>query len=205
AEVQNRLADLDLPEQYSMIYGGQWETIEETNRELLLVISLSLFLVFVVLAVQYERLTNPLIILATAPLALIGVILGLWATQTPLSAPVLIGVILLVGVVVNNAILLVEYIEIGRRQKKLSLAHAIVSAGSLRLRPILMTTSTTVLGMTHLALGIGSGAEIMQPLAITVISGLLFSSLLTLFVIPVLYLIVHRMAFQLKTFLTRSA
>jgi multidrug efflux pump subunit AcrB len=193
-EVEARLADLELPEQYSMIYGGQWETIQETNRELAIVVVLAMFLVFVVLAVQYERLSNPLIILAAAPLALVGVVGILWLTETPLSAPVLIGVILLIGIVVNNAILLVEYIEIGRRQHDLPIREAIVEAGRIRLRPILMTTTTTVLGMTPLAFGLGSGAEIMQPLALCVIGGLLVSMLLTLFVIPCLYLLISSYA-----------
>ncbi len=202
AQVEARLADLVLPDQVSLIYGGQWETIQETNRELTVVVLLAIFLVLVVLAVQYERLSNPLVILATAPLALIGVVAILWATGTPLSAPVLIGVILLVGIVVNNAILLVEYIEIGRREEGLRPARAVVRAGTVRLRPILMTTSTTVLGMTPLALNLGTGAEIMQPLALCVIGGLLVSMLLTLFLIPCLYLIVGAFSERLKSVLT---
>ncbi len=198
AQVERRLGDLELPEQYSLIFGGQWETIQETNRELGTVVLLAVFLVFVVLAVQYERVANPLVILSAAPLALIGVVLALWLTGTPLSAPVLIGVILLIGIVVNNAILLVEYIERGRRELGLSPAHAVVSAGSVRLRPILMTTSTTVLGMTPLALALGEGGEIMQPLALTVIGGLLVSMVLTLFVVPCLYLVVSRGAERIK-------
>lgn len=205
AAVEARLADLELPEQYSLIFGGQWETIQETNRELTTVILLAVFLVFVVLAVQYERLSNPLVILATAPLALIGVVLMLWLTATPLSAPVLIGVVLLIGIVVNNAILLVEYIEIGRRERGLDLHRAIVEAGATRLRPILMTTSTTVLGMTPLAIGIGEGAEIMRPLALAVIGGLLVSMLLTLVVIPCLYYIVSGWSERLVGWLTGRA
>jgi multidrug efflux pump subunit AcrB len=126
----------------------------------------------------------------------------LWLTQTPQSAPVLIGVVLLVGVVVNNAILLVEYIELGRRRDGLSAREAIVCAGAARLRPILMTTSTTVLGMTPLALGLGEGSEIMRPLALTVIGGLLGSMVLTLFVVPSLYLIVSGAAERLTRWLT---
>lgn len=201
ATAQARLRDLDLPEGYGLVFSGQWETIEETNRELGIVVVLALFLVFVVLAVQYERLSNPLVILAAAPLALIGVALMLHFTSTPLSAPVLIGVILLVGIVVNNAILLVEYIEIGRT-RGLGVVRAVVAAGSVRLRPILMTTLTTVLGMTPLALGLGQGAEIMQPLALTVVGGLLGAMLLTLLVVPCLYLIIDRFAAVLGLALT---
>lgn len=200
-EAQARLRAMDLPEGYSLVFSGQWETIEETNRELTIVVALALFLVFVVLAVQYERLSNPLVILAAAPLALIGVSLVLWLTSTPLSAPVLIGVILLVGIVVNNAILLLEYVEIGRA-RGLSVSRAIVAAGSVRLRPILMTTLTTVLGMTPLALGLGQGAEIMQPLALTVVGGLLGAMFLTLLVVPCLYLVIDRAATVLRVALT---
>lgn len=201
AAAQARLREMDIPEGYSLVFTGQWETIEETNRELTTVVALALFLVFVVLAVQYERLSNPLVILATAPLALIGVALALALTATPLSAPVLIGVILLVGIVVNNAILLVEYIEIGRA-RGLGISRAVVAAGSVRLRPILMTTLTTVLGMTPLALGLGQGAEIMQPLALTVVGGLLGAMFLTLLVVPCMYLIIDQLAGALRKALT---
>ncbi|HDZ55156.1 MAG TPA: efflux RND transporter permease subunit [Pseudomonas xinjiangensis] len=203
AEVQSRLADLKIPERYSLIYGGQWEIIQDTNREVTVVILLSLFLVFVVLAVQYERLGNPLIIMVAAPLSLIGVSLTLWLTSTPVSAPVMIGLILLVGIVVNNAILLIEYIERGR-QAGLSVTQAIVEAGNVRLRPILMTTLTTVLGMAPLAIGLGEGAEMLRPLALTVVGGLTFSMLLTLFVVPCLYLIVNGATARVETTLPNS-
>ena len=201
ATVESRMAGLDVPDEVSLIYGGQWETIQETNREMRMVILLAVFLVFVVLAVQYERLSNPLVIITAAPLSLIGVVGVLWLTATPISAPVMIGVILLIGIVVNNAILLVEYIEIGRRERGLSVPRAVVSAGAIRLRPILMTTSTTVLGMTPLAIGIGEGAEIMRPLALSVIGGLTAAMVLTLVVVPCLYLILGTLAERAKRFL----
>ncbi|MCH8501947.1 MAG: efflux RND transporter permease subunit [Aliidiomarina sp.] len=202
AEVDARMEGFELPESFSLIYAGQWETIQETNRELRTVVFLALFLVFVVMAVQYERLTNPLVILTAAPLALVGVVSILKLTSTALSAPVLIGVVLLIGIVVNNAILLVEYIEKGRRDEQLSMHEAVLQAASVRLRPILMTTLTTVLGMLPLALGIGEGAEIMHPLALTVVGGLLSAMLLTLFVVPAFYLIVNGVAERLVAFLT---
>jgi multidrug efflux pump subunit AcrB len=124
------------------------------------------------------------------PLALVGVVAMLWITGTNLSAPVMLGVILLVGIVVNNAILLVEYVELGRREHGLAPLDAVLEAGRVRFRPILMTTLTTVLGMTPLAMGIGDGSELMQPLAIAVIGGLLVSMMLTLFLVPSVYLIV---------------
>lgn len=197
AAVQARLADLELPEQYALVFGGQWETIEETHRELTTVILLAVFLVFVVLAVQYERLSNPLVIIAAAPLALVGVTAMLWLTSTPVSAPVYLGMILLVGIVVNNAILLVEYIE-RRRRAGMALDAAVVEAGGIRLRPILMTTLTTVAGMTPLAVGMGAGADMMQPLALAVVGGLLTAMLLTLFLVPCMYLIAEDGAARLK-------
>ena len=189
-EIRERVEAMDIPDQYGLIFAGQFETVEETDREMTTVILLALFLVFVVLAVQYERLSNPIVIMAAAPLSLIGVVSMLAITGTPLSAPAFLGVILLIGIVVNNAILLVEYIERGRRSG-LSTPDAVVEAGGIRLRPILMTTLTTVAGMTPLAIGMGSGANLMQPLAVAVIGGLLVAMLLTLFLIPCLYVIVQ--------------
>ncbi len=189
-EIRSRIDRVGLPDGYGLIFGGQFETVEETDREMLSVILLAAFLVFVVLAVQYERLSNPLVIMSAAPLSVIGVVAMLWATSTPLSAPAFLGVILLIGIVVNNAILLVEYIERGRR-RGLATVDAVVEAGGIRLRPILMTTLTTVAGMVPLAVGMGSGANLMQPLAIAVIGGLLTAMLLTLFLIPCLYVIVQ--------------
>ncbi len=181
---------LDMPEQYGLVFGGQFEAIEEADREMLQAVLLAIFLVFVVLAVQYERLSNPIVILAAAPLSLIGVVGMLVATGTAVSAPVMLGMILLVGIVVNNAILLVEYIERGRK-RGLETSDAVIEAGKIRLRPIMMTTLTTVFGMLPLAIGMGSGANLMQPLAVGVIGGLLGATLLTLVLIPCLYVIVQ--------------
>jgi len=127
----------------------------------------------------------------------------LWVTGTNLSAPVMLGVILLVGIVVNNAILLVEYVEVGRRDEGLTAFDAVIEAGRVRFRPILMTSLTTVLGMTPLALGIGDGSELMQPLAIAVIGGLLVSMILTLLLVPSVYLIVDGIGETLTGLLTR--
>ena len=200
-EIRERLVGYDMPEQYNLIYGGEEEVIQETQRNLALVTLLAIFMVFVVMAVQYERLANPIVILTAVPLSLIGVGALLLLTGTNLSAPVMLGVILLVGIVVNNAILLVEYIEIGRKEG-LSPMEAAVEAGGIRLRPIMMTTLTTVFGMLPLAIGIGEGAELMQPLAIAVVGGLLISTLLTLFVVPSLYLIISGAADKIKYWLT---
>jgi CzcA family heavy metal efflux pump len=203
AEVQRRLADIDFPDQYGVALGGQFEALAETEREMNLVIVLALFLVLVVLVVQYEQLTNALVILTAAPLALGGALLALWASSTPMSAPVFLGAVLLIGIVVNNAILLVEYIERGRAEGLLSMEAAVVEAGAVRLRPILMTTLTTVVGMLPLAIGLDAGGKLMQPLAVAVVGGLLSSMLLTLVLIPCLYAIAQPAAARLQGFLTR--
>jgi multidrug efflux pump subunit AcrB len=143
-----------------------------------------------VMAVQYESLRNPTIIMLSVPFALIGVTLGLWITQMPLTMPVWLGLIMLTGIVVNNAIVLVEYIEILRKRGS-PIRDAVLEAGSLRLRPILMTTLTTVVGMLPLALGLGEGSEMLQPLAVTVVSGLSFSMFVSLLLVPLIYMIFH--------------
>jgi hydrophobe/amphiphile efflux-1 (HAE1) family protein len=202
AGIRNRLASFDMPEGYNVILGGNEEVIRETNRSMIISALLAVFMVFVVLAVQYERLANPIVILAAVPFALIGSGVLLWVTGTNLSAPVLLGGILLIGIVVNNAILLVEYIEKGRRNDNLTAEAAAIAAGSVRFRPILMTTMTTVFGMLPLAIGMGEGSELMQPLAVTVVGGLLFSTLLTLFVVPCLYIIITGSGERLKEWIT---
>jgi multidrug efflux pump subunit AcrB len=203
--IRARLAGLELPEGYAVLLGGEEEAIRDSNRQLAVVVLLAVFLVFVVLALQYESLVNPLVILVAMPLSLVGVGLALRLTGTPLSAPVLLGVILLAGIVVNNAILLVEYVEEYRREKGVPMLQAVVDAGAVRLRPILMTTLTTVLGMLPLALGLGEGSELMQPLAIAVVGGLTVSTLLTLFVVPSAYVLAQRGGDRLKAWLTGRA
>jgi multidrug efflux pump subunit AcrB len=200
--IRGRLAALELPDGYGIIFAGEEEAIRENSRQLRIVVGLAIFLVFVVLAVQYESLVNPLVILFTIPLSLAGVGLALWGTGTTFSAPVLLGVILLAGIVVNNAILLVEYIEQFRREGKNSMQQAAVEAGAVRLRPIIMTTLTTCFGMLPLAMGLGEGSEMMQPLAISVVGGLAFSTLLTLFVVPSAYVILNQGGDTLKSWLT---
>jgi multidrug efflux pump subunit AcrB len=153
--------------------------------------SLALFLVFVVMAVQYESLRNPAVIMVGVPFALIGVVIGLLSTGLPLSMPVWLGVIMLIGVVVNNAIVLVEYIELLRTRGG-ALVESIVEAARLRLRPILMTTLTTAAGMSPLALGLGEGSEMLRPLAVCMVFGLVFSMFVSLLLIPSLYLLAHR-------------
>lgn len=159
-----------------------------------LLTALAIFLVFVVMAVQYESLSNPLVIILTVPLALMGGILGLYFTHTAIGATVLLGIIMLVGIVVNNAILLVEYIVQQRRDHGVPKIEAIREAGRLRMRPILMTSLTTVVALTPLAIGMGEGSEMMKPLGIVVATGLGFAMFITLFMTPTLYAVVDDIA-----------
>lgn len=181
------LADLALPTGYTLYDGGAMEALREGRNTGMTLLGLALFLVLVVMAVQYESLRKPLVIMASVPFSLIGVAIGLNVTQLPVSMPVWLGLIVLAGIVVNNAIVLVE--TIGQRQAGGD--AVIVEAAAIRLRPILMTTITTVVGMMPLALGWGQGTELLRPLAVTVVSGLSFSLLVSLALVPILYKIAY--------------
>ena len=156
---------------------------------------------FVVLAVQYESVIDPLVILLAIPLAMVGVIGILWITHTPFSAPVLLGMILLAGIVVNNSILLVEFVEHYRRESGVPAVVAVVEAGAVRMRPIVMTTVCSLVAMIPIALGIGAGSELMQPLAIATVGGLSLSTVLTLVVVPCGYLVMHGVGDRIKSLL----
>jgi HAE1 family hydrophobic/amphiphilic exporter-1 len=168
---------------------GQNEEFERSKGSLYLALGLSLFLVYVIMAAQFESLLQPLIIMLTIPLAFFGSVAGLVALHISVSVVVFLGLIMLAGIVVNNAIVLIDYINT-LRGRGLERIEAIVTAGRVRLRPILMTTATTVLGLLPMALGLGDGAEIRTPMAITVICGLTTSTVLTLVVIPTIYFLV---------------
>jgi HAE1 family hydrophobic/amphiphilic exporter-1 len=159
--------------------------MKSSYRSLQLAILLAVFLVYLVMAAQFESFVYPFIIMFTVPLALMGAVFGLKLTGTPISVIAVIGAIMLAGIVVNNGIVLVD--RINQLRRRLPLAEAVKQAGSERFRPILMTTATTVLGLLPMALGLGEGAELRSPLAITVISGLLLASGLTLVLVPVVY------------------
>ena len=191
-EIEEALADLPLPEGFAVSMGGQNEEMVRSFESMKFALLLAVFLVYLVMASQFESLVHPLVIMVTIPLGLIGSALGLLLTETTISVVVLIGLIMLAGIVVNNAIVLVDYINHLRRTEALPKIEAVLRAGELRFRPILMTTSTTVLGLLPMALGLGEGAEIRAPMAITVIGGLLVSTLLTLVLIPVVYTLIDR-------------
>ena len=165
---------------------GQWQDMVDSFDSMQLALILALILTYLVMAAQFESLVHPLIILAAVPFGLVGVVLTLALFAVPVSAIALIGVIMMAGIVVNNAIVLVDYINQLRRCG-MELHAAIRQAAVTRVRPILMTTATTVLGLVPLALRLGDGWELRQPLAVTVIGGLLFSTLITLVLVPVLY------------------
>jgi CzcA family heavy metal efflux pump len=185
-----QLASLPLPEGYSLYDGGEVRTLQEGRRMGYVLLGLAVFLVFVVMAVQYESLRNPLVILLGIPFTTIGVAAGIHWLALPISMPVWLGMIMLAGIVVNNAIVLVEQIEVEREQGR-EMIEAIVEGARLRLRPIMMTTLTTVMGMLPLAIGFGEGSEMLQPLAVVIVWGLSFSMLVTLLLIPAVYRMMH--------------
>ncbi len=185
-DIRKAMDGLVLPEDIRYQVVGQSEEMARSLNSLYMALLLAIFLVYVVMASQFESLVHPLVILFSIPLAFVGVLLALWLLHLSLSVVVFLGAILLVGIVVNNAIILVDTINMLRRRGE-ETVEAIVHAGALRLRPILMTTGTTVLGLLPMALGAGEASEMRAPMAITVIVGLLSSTLLTLLVVPTLY------------------
>ncbi len=184
--IEKVMQELDYPSGFTFLISGQNREMETSLNSLFLALGLAIFLVYIVMASQFESLIHPFVIMFTVPLALVGVVVVLYLGQIPVSIVVFIGLIMLAGIVVNNAIVLVSYIN-GLRRKGLEKAEAIIEGGAARLRPILMTTLTTVLGLLPMALGLGEGAEIRTPMAITVIAGLTSSTFLTLIVIPTVY------------------
>lgn len=197
-EVQQTLSEITMPAGVFAEIGGQNEEMSDSFRSLMFALSLAVFLVYLVMASQFESLLHPFIILFTIPLALVGAILALYLTGTTISVVVFIGLILLAGIVVNNAIVLIDLIN-QMRQKGADKIDAIMEGGRSRLRPILMTTLTTTLALLPLAIGFGDGAELRAPMGITVIGGLLVSTLLTLVVIPVMYSIMDRKSYSTET------
>jgi hydrophobic/amphiphilic exporter-1 (mainly G- bacteria), HAE1 family len=178
--------EIDWPADMNFFIAGQSEEWQRSQNSLLLAMALSVFLVYVIMASQFESLLQPFIIMFSVPLAFLGSVMGLILTNTSLSIVVFLGLIMLVGIVVNNAIVLVDYTNL-LRARGLGPKEAVLTACSVRLRPIMMTTATTVLGLLPMAMGFGDGAEIRTPMAIAVIFGLLSSTVLTLVVVPVTY------------------
>ncbi|MGD9044932.1 MAG: efflux RND transporter permease subunit, partial [Desulfobacterales bacterium] len=191
-DIQKGLRNIPVPKDFSILFGGDYEEQQKAFRELLMSFVLALVLVYMVMASLYESLRYPLVVMFSVPLAGIGVILMLFLTDTTFNIQSFIGCIMLGGIAVNNAILLVDHINLLRRRDAMPLRAAIEEAGRRRLRPILMTATTTILAMTPLALGIGEGGDAQAPMARAIIGGLISSNLITLVVIPTVYALIDR-------------
>jgi HAE1 family hydrophobic/amphiphilic exporter-1 len=191
AELEQRIkAEVMLPNGVHVEYGGMIEEQEDSEKAMIMMITLGVILVFMVMAAQFESLLHPLLIMFSVPFAFSGVVCALLLTGTPLSMTAYIGMILLVGIVVNNAIVLVDYINI-LRARGVPLRQAITDSGRQRLRPVLITTCTTLLGMLPMALSTGDGSATWRPLGIVVVGGLLLSTIVSMIIVPTLYYIVE--------------
>jgi len=186
AEVEKLLADYPAPDGVDLEVGGTVEDQGDAFGDLGTLLILIVILVYIVMATQFESLKFPFIIMFTIPFAFTGVFLALWMTSTPLSLIALIGAIMLVGIVTKNGIVMVDYMNL-LIERGSGVFDAVIAGGKSRLRPVLMTSFTTILGMLPLAIGTGAGSETWQPMGIAVIGGLTFSTILTLFIVPVLY------------------
>jgi HAE1 family hydrophobic/amphiphilic exporter-1 len=191
-EIREKLKELPIPKDFTVLPGGDYEEQQKSYKELIFGFILAVILVYLVMAGQFESFIDPFIILFSIPMAVIGIVITMLLTKTVFSIQALIGCIMLAGIVVNNAILLVDYTNRLRRKEGKHLIEAVVTAGFRRLRPILMTTFTTVLGLLPLSFGLGEGGETQAPLARVVIGGLLSSTLITLVLIPVVYTIFEK-------------
>ncbi len=191
SDISRALADYEVPDGYSIEMAGEDETIKEAMTEVFKMLALAVVFMYLIMVAQFQSLLSPFIVMFTIPLAFTGGLFGLYLTDNPVSVIAMIGFVMLSGIIVNNGIVLVDYINQLRRggmEKK----EAIVEAGRTRLRPIIMTALTTILGLFTMALGIGMGADMVQPMAIVTIGGLTYGTLLTLFVVPCIYDILNR-------------
>lgn len=201
-DIEQGVADLDLPSGYLVDFGGEQEQMMESFGSLGLALILAVILVYLVMVAQFESLLYPFVIMFSVPVTLTGVLFALLLTGRSLSVVAFIGMIMLVGIVVKNGIVLVDYINI-LRQRGLERNEAILQAGPTRLRPILMTALTTVMAMFPMALGIGEGGEAQAPLATVVVGGLLFSTLITLVLVPVAYTLMDDFGAKLRSIIFR--
>ena len=186
-EVQDALKTIPLPNGFALALAGDYEERQKAFRELLISFCLALILVFMVMAIQYESLLDPIIVMVTVPLSTIGVIVALVATGTTFNVQAFIGCIMLGGIVVNNSILLVDHANDLYRTQKRPLLESLLEAGRDRFRPVLMTAATTILGLVPMALGLGDGCEVQAPMARVVMGGLICSTGMSLVYIPVVY------------------
>ena len=189
--VKKALKSYEVPEGYEIEMTGEDETINEAMTELLKMLGLAIVFMYLIMVAQFQSLRSPFIVMFTVPLAFTGGLLGLWLTGSAVSVIAMIGFVMLSGIIVNNGIVFVDYtnqlIRNGMAQKE-----ALVEAGKTRLRPIIMTALTTILGLSTMAIGVGMGADMVQPMAIVTIGGLLYGTLLTLFVVPCIFDLFHK-------------
>ena len=191
SDAKEAVDELDLPQGISVEFQGENEDIMDALYELLKMLLLGLLMVYLIMAAQFQSFISPLIVMVSVPLAFTGGFIALLLTWNEVSVVSMMGFILLMGIIVNNAIVLIDCINRFRREG-MDKHKAIIEAGAVRMRPILMTALTTVLGLLPLALGWGSGAEMIQPVAIVCIGGLLYATFMTLIIIPVFYDLVNR-------------
>lgn len=190
-EFEDKLNDYSVPDGYSVEISGETETINNTLRDLVYMVLLAIAFIYLIMVAQFQSLLSPFIVMFTIPLAFTGGLLALLITGNDISVISMLGFLVLSGVVVNNGIVFVDYTN-QLREKGYTTRNALIETGKVRLRPILMTAITTILGLSTLSIGVGMGAEMLQPLAIVAIGGLLYATLLTLFVVPTMYEIFHR-------------
>jgi HAE1 family hydrophobic/amphiphilic exporter-1 len=186
-DARQALRGIEVPPDFAVTFGGEYEEQQKAQGALLVTLLLAVLLVYMVMAAQFENLWDPFVVMFSIPMASIGVLLTLFVTGTTFNIQSYIGMVMLAGIVVNNAIVLVDYTNLMRRKKELPLVEAVIESGRRRLRPILMTTATTVLGLVPLAIGLGEGSEVQAPMARVVVGGLLTSTLITLVLVPVVY------------------
>jgi HAE1 family hydrophobic/amphiphilic exporter-1 len=183
---------MNLPDGFAISFGGEYEEQQKAQRDFLIAVIMAFLLIYMVMAGQFERFLDPLIVMFAVPVAVVGVVPTLLITNTTFNVQSAMGLVMLIGIVVNNAIVLVDYINLLRRERNMEVHEAVIEAGRLRLRPILMTTLTTVMGLLPLAIALGAGTEIQAPLARVVIGGLTASTLITLVLIPTIYVSAYR-------------
>ncbi len=190
-DVQKILDKYTIPEGYTVEMKGEDESINEAMGQLLQMLALALVFMYLIMVAQFQSLLSPFIIMFTIPLAFTGGFLGLLVSNKPVSIVAMVGFVMLSGIIVNNGIVLVDYIN-QLRKDGMEKRAAIEEAGRARLRPIVMTALTTILGLVTMAMGMGMGADMVQPMAIVTIGGLIYGTLLTLFVVPCIYDILNR-------------
>lgn len=195
ADVEEALKDFELPKGYDLKMQGENETIEDAMGQLVLMLALAVIFMYLIMVAQFQSLLSPFIVMFTIPLAFTGGFLALYLTGNEVSVIAMIGFVMLSGIIVNNGIVLVDYMNQLRREG-MEKAEAIVQAGKSRLRPVVMTALTTILGLSTMAMGMGMGADMVQPMAIVTIGGLLYGTLLTLYIVPCIYDILNRKKYQ---------